>query len=183
MRRIALLLICLLALSAAQGCAVYKAAKDERTMGNMVDDEWITAQIKADFLKDDIVKYLDFDAASYEGAVYLVGEYESQAQIDRAKQIARGVEGVRSITVYMLPKDENDVCGTADNLELEAKLNKLLIEDKQIKSTNVDVMMVRCHMVLLGIVGTQYEIDKSIEYAHSVPGVRSVKSYLRLAHK
>jgi hyperosmotically inducible protein len=55
-----------------------------------------------------------------------------------------------------------------------------LIADDRIWSTNVDVKAVQCNVVLLGIVGTQQEISRSVAHARSVPGVRSVRSYLRV---
>ncbi|WP_147818697.1 BON domain-containing protein [Salidesulfovibrio onnuriiensis] len=167
-------------MSMMQGCTVYKAAVDERNIGTIADDESITLTIKKDFLADDLIKYLDYDVASYEGRVYLMGEYESQAQVNRAISLAKKVDGVRSVTTYLLPKRENDTCGTTDNLELYARVNQKLIEDKEIWSTNVDVYTVQCNVVLVGIVGSATERNRAIAHARSVPGVRSVKSYLKV---
>lgn len=172
------LMFLLLSAGLMQGCAVYKAAVDERNVGTIYDDEAITLTIKKDFLNDDLIKYMDYDVASYRGHVYLIGEYESQKQVERAKSLARKVDGVRQVTTYLLPKRENDTCGTTDNLEIEARINKKLVEDKQIWSTNVDIYMVQCNVVLVGIVGSSAERSRAIAHAKSVPNVRSVKSFL-----
>jgi hyperosmotically inducible protein len=164
----------------ANGCTAYNVAVEERSVGDYANDEKITFLIEKDFLADDLVKYMDFDASSYEGLVYIVGEYESRAQVDRAVQIAKAVEGVRSVTTYLLPKKANDTCGTTDNLELYAKVKNLLVQDKDIWSTNVEIKTVQCNVVLLGIVGSSAERDKIINHAKSVGGVRSVKSFLRI---
>ncbi len=170
----------LASVSMMHGCAVYKAAVDERNVSTIANDESITLTIKKDFLADDLVKYLDYDVASYEGRVYIMGEYESQAQVNRAINLAKKVEGVRSVTTYLLPKRANDPCGTTDNLELYARVNEKLVADKQIWSTNVDVYTVQCNIVLVGIVGSEAERNRAIAHAKSVPGARSVKSYLRV---
>jgi hyperosmotically inducible protein len=47
----------------------------------------------------------------------------------------------------------------------------------------VEIKTVQCHVVLLGIVGSTAERDKIINHAKSVPGVRSVKSFLRIKRK
>ena len=108
----------------ASGCAVYDAAVEERSVGTYVDDEAITFQIEKDFLADDKVKYLDYDASSYEGHVYIVGEYESRAQVDRAVAIAKGVDGVIRVTTYMLPKNPKRPLRHHDNLEIYGRLKK-----------------------------------------------------------
>ena len=56
-----------------------------------------------------------------------------------------------------------------------------LIKDKEIWATNINVEAVQCHIVLLGIVGSQKEINRAVDHARKVENVRSVKSYLRLA--
>ncbi|BCS89531.1 BON domain-containing protein [Pseudodesulfovibrio sediminis] len=179
MRKILCLFIVLNMLFMASGCTIYNVSMDERSVGDQASDEQITFQIKGKFLEDDSVKYLDFDAASYYGHVYIVGEYESTTQIDRAVQIARSVDGVRDVTRYMLPKRPDDHCGTTDNLEIYARLKEKLISDGDTWSTNVNIKVVQCNVVLLGIVGSKAEINRVIAHAKSVAGVRSVKSYLK----
>ena len=180
-RKSCFILLLLLGLALfAQGCAVYDVAVEERTVGDYANDEKITFVIEEKFLEDDLVKYMDFDASSYEGLVYIVGEYESRAQVDRAISIAKSVEGVRSVTTYLLPKKANDPCGTTDNLKLMATLKKDLVADKDVWSTNVEIKTVQCNIVLLGIVGSTAEKERIIDHAKKTEGARSVKSFLRV---
>ena len=182
MKRLLLLLLAGFLLLPAFGCTTaYKAAVDERSIGTQTDDEVMTAEIKADFLQDDLIKYMDFDAAVYNGHVYVLGEYESQAQVTRAMQIARSTDGIRALTTYMLPKKDDDTCGTSDNLLIYGKVKKELIADGDVHSTNVNTKVIQCNVVLLGIVGSQAEIDHAIAHAKGVDGVRSVQSFLTTA--
>ncbi|MFV0421605.1 BON domain-containing protein [Oleidesulfovibrio sp.] len=180
MNKIILLLICCTSVMLTNGCAVYKASVDERPVKTIYNDEVITANIMSSYLQDDTQKILDISPASYKGDVYLVGEYSTEAQKQRAIAIARKTSGVRSVTSFLLPKKVNDTCGTTDNLEIQARVDSKLIGDSSIWSTNVDVKTVQCNVVLLGIVGSQAEVTKAIAHARSVPGVRSVRSYLRV---
>ena len=173
-----LLLACLMAV--APGCTVYKVAVDERTTGDVVSDERITFLIEEQYLEDDLVKYLDFDAASYLGHVYIVGEYESQAQVNRAVSIARGTEGVKRVTTYLLPKRDVTGCDTAESLRIKTQLNSALLADQDVYGTNVDVKMIQCRVVLMGLVGSQKEIDTAVSLAQGVDGVRGVKSFLKV---
>ncbi|NDV18616.1 BON domain-containing protein [Pseudodesulfovibrio sp. JC047] len=163
-----------------QGCAVYDVAVEERNASQWADDKSISFVIEKEFLADDMVKYLDFDAYSYEGHVYIIGEYESRAQVDRAVQIAKATEGVKTVTTYVLPKRAHDYCGTTDSLDIYAKLKEKLIRDKDIWSTNIEFEVVQCNVVLVGLLGSSGEISRAIGHAKSVPGVRNVKSFLKV---
>lgn len=172
--------LALAALAMAQGCTVYKAAVDERSLGQIYDDESITFEIERKFLADEVVKYLDFTSHSYLGHVYIVGEYDNERQVTRAKMIARGIYGVHTVSTYLLPKRAEDLCGTMDEVEIGARVDKDLLADETVYGTNVDTAVVQCNVILLGRLGSKAEIARAEEIARAVPGVRSVKSFLQV---
>jgi hyperosmotically inducible protein len=71
------------------------------TVGNTVDDGIITAKVKSALLADPSVKSFDIAIATRKGEVQLSGFIDSQAQMDQAVAIARGVEGVTAIANQM----------------------------------------------------------------------------------
>lgn len=71
------------------------------TVGNIVDDSIVTAKVKTALLADADVKSFDIAIVTRKGEVQLSGFVDNQAQIDRAIDIARGVEGVQSINNEM----------------------------------------------------------------------------------
>jgi hyperosmotically inducible protein len=159
----------------------YKIAVDERDIKTQISDKTINAEILARYVDDEKIKALDISADSYEGDVYLTGEYESAEQKKQAETIAKDVDGVKSVTTHLLPKKELKDCGTTDNLAITANVKKALVGDGDIWATNVEVKAIQCkYVVLLGVVGSQEELDKSIEHAKATEGVESVKSFLRV---
>ena len=62
-----------------------------------VDDTWITTKVKSSLLADSDVAGLDVSVETVNGVVRLSGDVESQAQIDRAVEIARDIEGVTNV--------------------------------------------------------------------------------------
>lgn len=166
----------------ASGCAIYDAAVDERNVSTIASDTTIKGTIVKKFYDDDKIKSLDISTGCYRGHVYLVGEYDSAVQKDRAIKITKSVEGVKSVTTYLLPKKKGDLCGTDENLAIVTKVKAKLVGDKNIWSTNIDVKSVQCNVVLYGLVGSQIEINKTIAHAKSVEGIRSVKSFLKPAN-
>jgi hyperosmotically inducible protein len=152
---------------------------DERSVGQQAADKSIEAAVFKGFVDDKIVKARDISTFCFNGDVFLVGEYESAAQKSRAEQIARGVEGVRSVTSYLLPKKDDPACGMTENTGLILKVKKELVADTDISSTNVEMKAVQCRVVLLGLVGSAAQAAKAEGHARSVAGVRSVTSYLK----
>ncbi|MGZ3606419.1 MAG: BON domain-containing protein, partial [Syntrophales bacterium] len=67
-------------------------------------------------------------------------------------------------------------------LAIRGKVDAKLVADKDIWSTNIDIKVVQCNVVLVGIVKTSREIAKATAHAKSVEGVRSVTSYLKSTH-
>jgi osmotically-inducible protein OsmY len=86
---------------------VYAAEPVKRSPGQYVDDKVITAKVKAALVEDPGVKALQIKVESFEGVVQLSGFVDHPEQIRRAAEIAKGVEGVKSVkndlTVRMQP--------------------------------------------------------------------------------
>ena len=179
MKKHLMMISCFVSLVIICGCSVYKATVDERNVRTIASDDKIAVTVSKRFFDDATIKILDISADCYNGHVYLVGEYENEKQKNKAVKIASSVEGVKSVTTYLLPKKKGDLCGTSDNLAIIAKVKAGLVKDKEIWSTNIKVKSVQCNVVLLGIVGSKAEIHKIVDHIKSVEGIRSVKSFLK----
>lgn len=68
-----------------------------RTAGQAVDDAAITAKVKSALVADDMVKGLSVNVDTSSGVVKLTGTVSSQAQIDRAVEVAKRVDGVLNV--------------------------------------------------------------------------------------
>jgi hyperosmotically inducible protein len=68
-----------------------------RTVGDQVDDGVITAKVKAALLADADIKSLDIAVVTRKGEVQLSGFVDNQSQIDRAVEVARGIDNVRNV--------------------------------------------------------------------------------------
>ncbi len=72
-----------------------------RTLGTKVDDGIVTTQVKAALFADEKIKSTDIGVVTRKGEVQLSGFVNNQSQIDRAILVARGVEGVGSVSNEM----------------------------------------------------------------------------------
>ena len=78
----------------ATGCAVVRG---QQSAGAYVDDASITTSVKAKFVEDKTVDAGAINVQTLNGEVSLNGFAKNTAERTRAEQIARGVNGVRSV--------------------------------------------------------------------------------------
>jgi hyperosmotically inducible periplasmic protein len=72
------------------------------TVGAKIDDGIISTKVKAALAGDDSIKNsTDIGVETQEGEVQLSGHANDQAQMDRAVELARGVEGVKNVVNKM----------------------------------------------------------------------------------
>ena len=76
--------------------ACASTSKQEGT-GEYVDNSVITTKVKSLLAADDFLKSFEIGVETYKGIVQLSGFVDSQSAIDKAGQIARSVEGVKSV--------------------------------------------------------------------------------------
>jgi len=77
--------------------------KHEST-GQYVDDSVITTKIKALLANDDFFKSFQISVETYKGIVQLSGFVNSQQAVDKAAEIAKSVEGVKSVKNDLIVK-------------------------------------------------------------------------------
>ncbi|WP_291982685.1 BON domain-containing protein [Luteitalea sp.] len=86
---------------AATGAAAREGARETkdaaRGAGRAVSDGWLTSKVYADFIDEDALEGSDIDVDVNAAVVTLKGTVASQAGSDRAAEVARGIEGVKSV--------------------------------------------------------------------------------------
>ena len=83
-----------LILATLLGCA--STAKHEGT-GEYIDDTVITTKVKAEIFEEPGLKSAEINVETFKGVVQLSGFVSSQANINRAVEVARAVKGVKSV--------------------------------------------------------------------------------------
>ena len=76
------------------GCA--STAKQEGT-GEYIDDAVITTKVKAAIFNEPSLKSTEINVETFKGTVQLSGFVNSQADINKAVEVARSVKGVVSV--------------------------------------------------------------------------------------
>ena len=78
--------------------AAEATAEKSKELARTVDDATITSAVKMRFAKDETVKAFAINVDTKNGEVTLTGTVKSQAEANRAIELARGIEGVKNVT-------------------------------------------------------------------------------------
>jgi osmotically-inducible protein OsmY len=79
---------------ATAGCSVMRG---QQSAGSYVDDAQVTTSVKSAFAADKTVAATAINVETMRGTVQLSGFAKSQAEKDRAAQIARQTKGVQAV--------------------------------------------------------------------------------------
>ncbi|MFO7592996.1 MAG: BON domain-containing protein [Pseudomonadota bacterium] len=76
------------------GCS---ASDTQRSTGEYVDDASITTRVKTAIFQEPSLKTLEISVETFRGVVQLSGFVSTRDEIEKAGEVASGVEGVRSV--------------------------------------------------------------------------------------
>ncbi|HHN8541912.1 molecular chaperone OsmY [Citrobacter cronae] len=150
-------------------------------VGNFMDDSTITAKVKAALVDHESIKSTDISVKTDQKVVTLSGFVESQAQAEEAVKVAKGVEGVTSVSDKLHVRDSKStsvkgyVGDTATTSEVKAKL----LADDIVPSRKVKVETTDGVVQLSGTVDSKAQSDRAESIAKAVDGVKSVKNDLK----
>ncbi|EAM4410413.1 molecular chaperone OsmY [Salmonella enterica] len=169
----------------AQGGTETAGQKVDSSMnkvGNFMDDSAITAKVKAALVDHDNIKSTDISVETNKKVVTLSGFVESQAQAEAAVKVAKGVEGVTSVSDKLHVRDnkEGSVKGYAGDTATTSEVKAKLLADDLVPSRKVKVETTDGVVQLSGTVETQEQSDRAESIAKAVDGVKSVKNDLKV---
>ena len=93
--------VLLVMITTFMACA--STSKHEST-GQYIDDSVITSKVKTQLAADDFLKSFQISVETYKGVVQLSGFVDSQTAVDKAGQITRSVNGVKSVKNNLIVK-------------------------------------------------------------------------------
>lgn len=151
------------------------------TVGMEIDDSVLTASVKSALLADPDVKSVDFKVETRKGEVLLSGFVDSQAQIDRANAVAKGVSGVKNVLNNATIKESTITVGnTVDDGVVTSRVKTALLGDESTKSRDIAIVTRKGEVQLSGFVDNQQQIDRAIEITRGIEGVSGVNNEMSI---
>lgn len=167
----------------AQSAADSTGAKIDSSMKKVdgyMDDSGITAKVKSALVDAKDIKSNDISVNTSKGVVTLNGFVSSQDQAERAVTLAKGVEGVKSVSDKLHVKDstKSSVKGYASDTAITSEVKAKLLADDLVPSRNVKVETQDGLVQLSGTVKIKAQSDRAESVASAIEGVKSVKNDL-----
>ncbi len=151
------------------------------TVGTDIDDSVITSAIKSALLADADIKSFDFKLETRKGDVLLSGFVDNQSQVDRAIAVTRTVPGVKNVQNNVVLKGAPTTVGKkVDASIITSKVKAALLGDPSVKSTDIAVVTRDDEVLLTGFVDNQAQIDRAMEVARGIEGVRLVRNEMSI---
>ncbi|MDB5809442.1 MAG: hypothetical protein JWN94_1564 [Betaproteobacteria bacterium] len=150
-------------------------AKSTTTVGTEIDDSILTGRVAAALLSDLSARSYGFKVETRKGDVQLSGFADNQADIERAVQVARGVPGVKQVDNKVSVKTAATTVGNkVDDGIVTARIKAALLSDSSVRGFDIGVVTQKGEVQLSGFAATQAQIDRAVEIARGVEGVRAV---------
>jgi osmotically-inducible protein OsmY len=164
----------------AGAVAGVSAARQERTIGNAVDDARIKTTLDGRLAQQSPGLYIRVSTTVVEGRVLLAGRVDSPESRLDATRVAWSVEGVRKVDNDI---EVSDLSGWLDgpaDLIMRTQLATVLLADKSIKDVNYTTDVVHGVVYLMGVAQNKDELDRVVLHAQKLNGAKRVENYVVL---
>jgi len=154
--------------------ALSAPAMAQKSAGNVVDDNTVNASVKAALVEAKGVPSGQIVVETYKGVVLLSGFVETQKQKDDAGKAAAGVSGATKVHNALAIQPENKMGAKLDDSVTTGKVKAALMDDKDVKSGQINVETKNGVVSLGGFVTGEKMQKRAIELAKGVSGVKNV---------
>ena len=164
----------------AAGTAGISAARQERTVGDAVDDVRITSNIQSTLGRQSASNFFNVSTTVVEGRVLLTGRVSNPQTRLEATRIAWTVEGVRKVDNEIEVTDQTGWVDRPRDMFIRTEIAADLLTDRSIRDVNYSIDVVNGVVYLSGVAQNQAELDRVIARAGRFRGVKRVESYVVL---
>ncbi len=179
--------ICALALSGCvgagigAGATVGAASAQEGGIPGAVTDFGIQTQINSLWFQHDVDVFRKLDLTVNQGRVLITGVVQDPQHRVDAVRLAWQASNVKQVINEIRVADSQGVAGFAKDTWITTQLRSKMILEKKIQSINYSIDTVQGVVYLMGVAKNQEELNRTIDIARTVSGVKQVVSYVKFA--
>lgn len=167
-------------LAATGVVAGVSAARQERTLGNAVDDVRIKSAVQTGLVKQSASNFFNVSITVVEGRVLLTGRVEKAESRLEATRVAWSVEGVKKVDNEIEVTNDLGWLDRPRDIYIRAEIAADILADKSIKDVNYTIDVVNGVVYLTGIGQDKAEVERVIAHANRFAGVKRVENYVVL---
>ena len=159
---------------------VVTVSKEERSIGEFVDDAIIKAVIKNSYFDQNEDIFFNVDVEVSQGRVLLTGTVTNIDLRIEATRMAWGAKGVKTVINEIQVSNSDSILNFADDLVISTKVIGKLMLDEDVNSLNFNVETVNKVVYIIGIARLEKEKNQVIDLASQVYGVEQVVDYISI---
>lgn len=188
---LSLFLICVSALS-LQACSFFGlalgaaattgiAAAQEGGISAAVSDTVIKAKINDAWLNYDFDTFSKLSTTVEQGRVLITGVVQNPESRVEAVRLAWQVKGVKQVINEIRIAEDDGVTGFVKDKWITSRLRTAITIDRGVQSINYSIDTVSGVVYLMGYAQDRTELNRVIETARTISGVKQVVSYVKMA--
>ncbi len=172
---------CAVGAIAGAGAGVGVAAAQDRGLSGAIEDTKIRATINDLWFRYDLETFAKLNLTINEGRVLITGVVQNPEARVEAVRLAWQAEGVREVINEIKVANSGGITGYARDTWITTRLRTTLTFDRNILSINYSIDTVQGVVYLMGVARNQAELDRVTGLARTIPDVKQVVSYVKLA--
>ena len=115
----------------------------------------------------------------YEGKVLLVGTVEKESLKEKAESISWDTKDVKEVANY-ISIGKNDLIDYVRDTRISLEFRAKLLTDREISEVNFSITTENRVLYVVGIAQNDNEMEKVIQHASNIAGVRKIVNLVRL---
>jgi len=155
-------------------------SKEERTLGEFIDDTLIKTQIKNLYFDTNENIFFNVDVEVTQGRVLLTGTLDNSDLRIEATRMAWGINGVQTVINELQISNDDSILNFADDLVISAKIKAKLLINSELPYLNYTVETVNGIVYLIGIARSEGERQAVIDLSNEIYGVVDVIDYIEI---
>lgn len=156
------------------------AVAEDRSVGTQIDDATIKIAVSESLFSYNEKLFQDVSIDVTEGRVLLTGKVEDPQDRVEAVRLAWQAEGVKEVINEIQVTDKGGIGSYMTDVRISNELRADLLFDGQVQAINYNVDTVGQIVYLTGIAQNQEELQRVIDTARTISGVKQVVSHVRV---
>jgi osmotically-inducible protein OsmY len=156
------------------------AAAEERGVETSIDDLKIDLEIKRRLVEEDEALVTSISTEVHDGRVLLTGIVDTVEARIFANRVAWETSGVSEVINELRVAGDGSLVQASKDIFISTQLRTRIMGDREIQAINYSIETVRGTIYLLGIAQSSEELERVINHARNVSGVRNIIPYVRV---
>lgn len=159
------------------GCVGVNVTAQERPLERAFSDFSTRTELNARMLGEDPRLFANVSTTVVEGRVNLAGSVSTEAERQRAQQLAYATPGVREVINNIEVASPGGILETVDDRWISGQVRTAILSDGAIRDSNYTIDTQNNVVYIMGIAQSEAELNRVLTHAASVRGVRQVVNY------